>query len=356
MLKNTTHNPGPIENTVRFSQLQTWAQTQLTDPIEQVTALAKNAGFRRYFRLNLANATSVLAVDSPSDSDNNTGFIELSRTLSQLGLRVPKVIATHVSQGFLLVDDLGDNTFENALATTNVDSLYQRALTTLVSLQTQAKHPLLRALPTFDKLSMQQQLTHCQTWFLEKLLHLTLDDHAQSQLNALFNSVISHLGAQPKSIMHADYQCRNLMVLANQDIALLDFQHASHGAAAYDVASLLWDCYLDWPADKTQQWLLFYYNLACEKQVITPVGMDTFTDWFYWAALQRHLKNVFIFARKYLRDDEPIYLTYLPRTLGYVINALAQCKNLHKDYQWWQTVVVPALDEKLKNLTQQGII
>lgn len=340
-----THQRPPLYQQ-RLPELQSWAKRQLGQgqATEHTIALPKNASFRRYYRLKTRSPPfSVLAVDSAPEFENNADFIALSGILSDLNIPVPRVIAHDMQRGFLLVDDLGDHTLEKALASEKSNLLYESALTTLVDLQSHAKAPVFSDLPTFGIDSMQAELNNCQHWFLEKLLGLTLDSATQDQLTCLFTQITSALKNQATTLMHRDYQCRNVMWVAGEKIALLDFQDLCFGPASYDVVSLLWDCYLDWPGHTVKSWLWFYYQAACEKQIILPMGFATFTQHCDWAILQRHLKNTFIFARKYLRDDEPLYLSYLPRTVSYINNALQACLGRAPICCWWQQVVRPAL-------------
>lgn len=100
---------------------------------------------------------------------------------------------------------------------------------------------------------------------------------------------------------------------------ILDFQDACIGPVTYDVVSLLRDCYIDWPDEQVNRWVLYYYEKLRDMRRLPGVTPAEFTQWFDWMGMQRHLKASFIFARKYLRDHTPRYLQFLPRTLGYVV-------------------------------------
>ncbi|MCD6055366.1 MAG: hypothetical protein K0R12_328 [Gammaproteobacteria bacterium] len=336
---------------LRFVALRTWVEGFLAAAIMKVEALPKNAGFRRYFRLFLSDGSTLLAVDSPcNETDNNPGFVKWAHIFQSLGVRVPRVIASDLMNGFLLVEDLGRHTLEKALQEGRVEQLYQRALEALVLLQSHSANPSLKTLPLFDKTIRRAKLANCQTWFIEKLLNVDINRQTQSLLNQFFDTVVEKLESQPITVIHEDYQCRNLMVLDNQEIAMLDFQGAFQGAVAYDAASLLWDCYVEWPMERVEKWLHYYYEALCRHAIIQPVGMGLFKTWFYASVLQRHLKNTFIFARKYLRDEEAVYLDYLPRTAGYVLSALSQCDDLKDAHEWWEKIVMPSLDHTLMSI------
>ncbi len=87
--------------------------------------------------------------------------------------------------------------------------------------------------------------------------------------------------------------------------------------------SLLRDCYIDWPAEKVVYWVRnFYQQLQAKGAVV--IGFAEFLRWFDWMGLQRHLKAIFIFARKYLRDQNDAYLNDIPRAMGYVRAVIAR--------------------------------
>ena len=334
----------------RTNKLLSWTTLQLNIAIKHVDPLPHCASFRRYYRIKLVDDKTVLAVDSPSASDNNTDFIRLSAAFLHNGITTPKVLAEDQNQGFLIVTDLGDITLENGLTQHNADTLYKSALDNLVQMQTLSDKLPFNQLPIFNHALILQQLNNCQTWFLHNFLKLTLTTEIQQQLTKLFDCICQHLLQQPVFVMHADYQCRNIMLLPDHTLGILDFQDAHLGPVAYDVASLLWDCYLDWPMSQVTNWLHYYHNQLCQHKLIN-VSQQQFVDWFYWAGLQRHLKNLFIFARKWLRDQQPEYLPYLPRTLHYVLTSLSHFSELTIQQQWWATVVQPKLQQQLASET-----
>jgi aminoglycoside/choline kinase family phosphotransferase len=128
---------------------------------------------------------------------------------------------------------------------------------------------------------------------------------------------------QPQVVVHRDFHSRNLMVVRNQELAVIDFQDAVIGPITYDPISLLKDCYVSWPRQRQIGWLLDYKRLLVREQLMSAMSDDTFIAWFDLMGLQRHVKVLGIFARLCLRDGKPAYLEDLPLVLAYVIQALA---------------------------------
>ena len=122
--------------------------------------------------------------------------------------------------------------------------------------------------------------------------------------------------------MHRDYHSRNLLVSAEANPGILDFQDAVWGAVTYDLVSLLKDCYIAWPrAAGARAGLLQYRERLLAAGF--PLGADEaeFMRWFDLMGLQRHIKVLGIFARLYYRDGKPRYLKDLPRVLAYARDA-----------------------------------
>jgi aminoglycoside/choline kinase family phosphotransferase len=97
----------------------------------------------------------------------------------------------------------------------------------------------------------------------------------------------------------------------------LDFQDAVWGPVTYDLASLLKDCYIAWPAARVRAWVLEYREKLLEAGFALPADAAEFLRWFDLVGLQRHIKVLGIFARLFYRDGKPQYLNDLPRVLDY---------------------------------------
>ncbi|MBT4721274.1 MAG: phosphotransferase, partial [Rhodospirillaceae bacterium] len=90
--------------------------------------LAGDASFRRYERVSLDGRTAVL-MDAPPPSEDVGPFVQLTHHLRGMGYSAPELLAESPLSGFLLLEDLGDATYTNALAGGADDvELYSRAV------------------------------------------------------------------------------------------------------------------------------------------------------------------------------------------------------------------------------------
>lgn len=304
----------------RQQTLNRWLET-LNLPDFSLTPLPSDASFRRYFRLTLPQ-TSYIVMDNP-DIPSCQPFIAISRALRSHGLNAPDILQENKLEGFLLLTDLGDLQLLHALNPSNMERLYQNALTTLAHLQT-CDTSQYWSLPIFTTEWMSQELELFREWFLEKYLNLPLSPLTLKSLSNHFIRLSKEIAQQPTAFMHRDYHSANLMILSNEEIGLLDFQDAFIGPITYDLVSLLKDCYIDWPEERIQPLALTFRDTIGLK-----VSDELFLRWFDVMGLQRHLKALLTFSRKYKRDHNTNYLKHIPRTLNYAKIISARYKEYH---------------------------
>lgn len=329
----------------RYQSLLNWLNPQLS-PITQIKPLAGDASFRRYYRI-VNGHTTFIAMDSPPHLENPIPFINIGNAFAKLGLKVPTIHAADPKQGFLLISDFGEQLYLDVLNPSNADHLYKLALDELNIIQdctVVTDWPL----PSFDEAFMMREMQFCQQWFLEQHLKLNINSTLQKLLDETFNTLVNSALAQPQCCVHRDYHSRNLMVLPDNRVGILDFQDAVWGPITYDAISLLRDCYIAWPKEQVKQWALYFYQQCRAAGQLENCSPGQFLKWFDFMSLQRHLKCLFIFARKFHRDGTTSYLADLPRTLNYVTSVSADYPELENFYDWFANVVTPTLTKVMK--------
>jgi aminoglycoside/choline kinase family phosphotransferase len=299
--------------TERLAELRKWLAAVVAEPDLELFPASSDASFRRYFRVQTADGSRVV-MDAPPDRESVQRYVLVARVLSRAGVHVPQILASDPERGFLLLGDLGDRTYLQALEHGQPpDPLYTDALAALLRIQ---RHAEPDALPPYDRALLERELAIFREWFLERHLGLRIDAAMAADLVAVDAFLVHAALAQPRTVVHRDYHSRNLMV-TEPNPGVLDFQDAVVGPIAYDLVSLLRDCYVAWPAEQVTEWLQAYHGRAAAAGL--PVGaLATFRRAFDLAGVQRHLKAIGIFARLWHRDGKAGYLGDIPRVLSYV--------------------------------------
>lgn len=311
----------------RFAQLSRWLDHVLPEHTELEPA-SGDASFRRYFRL-FSGSRSWIVMDAPPEQEDCAPFIDVCERLAAAGLRVPGVFQHDLTQGFLLLDDLGEQTFLAALSPANAPVAYRRAIAALVRLQGADA----TGLPDYDAALLRRELDLFSHWYLGVHRGRELSGAERRGWDEVCAALVASALAQPRCFVHRDYHSRNLMWAPEGDLGILDFQDAVQGPVSYDLVSLLRDCYVDWPAEQQQAWVADYHRQAAAAGIALP-GLERFQRDFDWMGVQRHLKAIGIFARLNHRDGKSGYLADIPRTLGYVRHVAAIYPELSLLRQW----------------------
>ncbi len=296
----------------RLQQLEAWLRGELGIADYSIAPASSDASFRRYFRIQF-DGVSRIVMDAPPEKEDCGPFVRIARQLHAIGLHVPEILAEDLSQGFLLLSDLGSIPYLDVLNDDSVERLYGDALEALTRLQ--ARGP--RELPAYDRELLMTEMGLFRDWYLGEHLGLALSDEEREALEGAFTLLADIALEQPRVAVHRDYHSRNLM-LCERNPGIIDFQDAVFGPITYDPVSLLRDCYIAWPRERVEGWALGYRDRAVEQGIIDHVDDATFLRWFDLMGVQRHLKATGIFARLNHRDGKPGYLNDIPRTLGYV--------------------------------------
>lgn len=300
----------------RQQQLTRWLEKELQGMQFSLAPASADASFRRYFRVTLSDRTMVV-MDAPPEHENCEPFLHVAEIFAAAGVHVPRVIAQDLAQGFLLLTDLGNTTYLEALNEATAFDLYRDAMDALIRIQ-QSSRP--GVFPAYDATLLTREMRLFPEWYVAKHLGATLDDKQLAVLQQAFDGLNRNIQAQGQVYVHRDYHSRNLMV-CDDNPGILDFQDAVYGAITYDLVSLFKDAYIRWEEEQVLDWVVRYWEKARKAGLPVPQDISEFYRDFEWMGVQRHLKVLGIFARLYHRDGKDGYLKDLPLVMDYLRRA-----------------------------------
>jgi aminoglycoside/choline kinase family phosphotransferase len=309
----------------RAALLRRFAESALSATALSIEPASADASFRSYWRVTAADGAFIV-MDAPPDRENLAPWLDVGARLRRAGLHTPEVHAVDREQGFVLMEDLGNRLYLGELSDATVDALYADALDALHRMQTAVDTA---GLPAFDESFVTTELEIMPEWFLKRHLGYETGCDDWDVIELAFRTLITAVRAQPQAFMHRDYHSRNLLVVdratprahgALVQPGIVDFQGAMIGPIAYDLASLLRDCYIAWDAERVGGWVDAYRERLRHAHLIdSHVDAARFRRWFDLAGLQRHIKVLGIFCRLNYRDGKAHYLADLPLVWHYVI-------------------------------------
>jgi N-acetylmuramate 1-kinase len=298
----------------RQQQLAEWLHSLFPDEQFTLAPASADASFRRYFRANFGDRT-LIVMDAPPKQEDCRPFLHIAKLFEEAGTHVPHVYAQDLNQGFLLLSDLGNTTYLQALTSANARELYDAATDALIKIQLASRD---NELPTYDKALLLREMRLFPEWYIEKHLKTTLSEAQKAKLETVFARIIAGNLAQPRVYVHRDYHSRNLMKLEDNNPGILDFQDAVYGPITYDLASLFKDAYIRWEEEQIIDWLVHYWEKARMAGLLVNQDFGEFYRDYEMMGVQRHIKVLGIFARLYHRDGKDGYLKDLPLVMAYL--------------------------------------
>ena len=300
----TTNNSKMIDQ--RLDLLTDWLDVFFGDENFVITIASDDASFRRYFRIERDNA-SFIAMDAPPSKENCEPFIRIAKHLITGGVHAPKIIEANLDQGFLLLEDLGNQTFLNAQQKNFDIQHYKNAIDILINIQSLGTDSA--NIPSYDHALLTTEMQLLIDWYLP-----ALSNEQHTQLQTIFDLLSDNALSTDQVFVHRDYHARNLMLVANNELGVIDFQDAVIGSNTYDLVSLLKDAYFELSPVDLHTLLQYYYT-----QAKINISFIDFEKQFDLMGLQRHLKVLGIFKRLSVRDGKHQYLADIPLVAKYAL-------------------------------------
>jgi len=313
---------------------QNWLQEVLGQDFS-IVPLAGDASFRCYFRVismaGQAGEQHYVLMDAPPEHEDIRPFLAVRSWFERTGLRVSALEAGNLQLGFLLLEDFGDETWATfCVSGGDMQPLFDDALRQLHLLQ--ASDPKL-TLPQFDVSRMQRECDLYLDWYLPRVAGETPLENERDAFHSALAPVLKGLAALPCVSVHLDYHSRNLM-LPNGLLPLgqIDYQDAVLGPVTYDLASLLYDCYQDYPEEERRHWSRIFFEALPEHLSVFFADFDAWHRALRLTALQRHIKAIGIFARLAYRDGKTQFLNEIALTRKHLLDEMKVLGMSESDY------------------------
>lgn len=303
----------------------------------ELQKLKGDASTRSYYRVRApgGSPSAVIVMRLPADAmAGNEGssapaptelpFVAVHRMLEARGVCVPRILAQDIRRGLLLLEDLGDETFEARLRARPSDweALYSAAVDALVDLHKRCAQPndCLCYARSFDRALLRWELDHFRQWGLEENGR-PLSERELGEFDRCFVGLTEALLELPQGFVHRDFQSRNLMWAPDGRLVIIDFQDALLGPQVYDLVALLCDSYVTLP-------LGLQLSMVERYAAGMGLGMEATQRAFWLTAAHRKLKDSgrFVFIDQ-VRGN-PDFLPWYAPSLVHVGRAVEQCGEL----------------------------
>lgn len=245
--------------------LSTARQFLGVDPTVSITLepIKRGASGRTIVRVKSPVHEPFIGIHWTEEREDNAQFIPVGRFLQQAKLRVPEIIHDRSRYRVALVQDLGDTDLHSLKDRSFAERLpLYRSAFEQVDRLFYAKPPKdFQLMPPFDAKLYRWE----QQYFFEHLVEDFLGQDASAlRQNPVFTDLAERLGTVARHLVHRDFQSQNLLI-KDAKVWLIDFQGLRRGRQEYDLASLVFDPYMDHSKDEREALLDLWADIADER-------------------------------------------------------------------------------------------
>jgi len=298
----------------RKKLLQIWINECIGEDFTLSDASA-DASFRKYYRVKTSEKSLIL-MDAPPEKESISDYLKIGLEMVNQGINAPKVFYKDQKLGFILMEDFGDKTFLKEFSSNRLKNLYIKAIDNIINMQLSLK---INNLVQYSQKKLYDEMFLFNEWYLGKYKKIKLNSNEIADMEIIFNKVISDNATQNQYFVHRDYHSRNLMVLENNDLGILDFQDAVLGPMTYDLVSLLKDAYIELEEEDVIDLVINFWEKVVEKNLLQKGDFSDFYMQYELMGVQRHLKVLGIFSRLSIRDNKNNYLEDIPLVEKYLL-------------------------------------
>lgn len=284
--------------------------------------LSPEGSARKYFRTKI-NGDSIITMRYDPSKEENNYYVNILEFLKNLGINVPELIYKDSNSNKLFLEDLGDETLFSICRKGVKTELYEKALDQIAKLHKKgkelyAKNPFPLSQPFSYKL-YRWESGYFEENCLINYFKISLDKNIKTQLYSDFDFLAKILSKGKMCLIHRDFQSKNIMI-KDKSAYLIDFQGMRFGLAHYDLASLLYDPYVNLSQGIREN--LYNYYLKNFQQ------HDNFNEIYKYSAVQRLMQALGAYGYLGLKLGKREFLSYIPQAVENLKRVLDQIEGL----------------------------
>ena len=288
----------------------------------KIAPIEKGGSDRSFYRVSCTPQQSLILVKYNLERAENRHYVRIAEFLSEHGIAAPRIYFHDPEQGLIWIEDLG----ETDLFSFRDDNWLVRGALYRSALDEVAK---LHDLPEREWTALDGQMPPEfnaslyrweQSYFFENCLGriFGVDEAQQRELASLpgLTKIADRLAALPRVLVHRDFQSQNIIVRAGH-ACLIDFQGMRPGLAEYDLASLLFDPYVQLSTGEREELCSYYI----ERRGLSPQATR---NTLRLSAMQRLMQALGAYGFLGLVKGQRHFLAHVPAALDSLRNLITE--------------------------------
>lgn len=297
----------------------------------EIHPIEKGGSDRKFYRVRFSPDQTIILVKYNLEREENRHYVEIAKFLEANGIRAPKIYFHDPDEGLIWIEDLGERDLFSYRGESWLvrRAFYESALDEVARLHripAVASAAIGSNLP--DEFNAALYLWE-QNYFFENCLgrYFKIEQSKLAELAALpaLHEIADYLDRLPRVLVHRDFQSQNIIV-RNGQAHLIDFQGMRPGLAQYDLASLLFDPYVDLSSAERSELTGHYRERSGQMN-------GNFDDVLRLCAMQRLMQALGAYGFLGLVKGHQTFLEHIPvalKSLRQIVDEIDGTESLGK--------------------------
>ena len=250
-------------------------------------------------------------------------FLEVSKFLSNINISVPKIFDTDDNKNLILMEDFGDNRYDNIISSMDLKQILLNAINSLIEIQNNS-HPISSYnLDTYNIASFKIEIAEFADFYLP---FKNIQNSIAEDFFTIWQSEFENLNFNWNSFVHKDFELSNLIHLQNREdhlkCGILDFQNAFIGFSGWDIFSLLENPRIYFDDKYNDELIEYFYNNTNQN-----ISFNEFLIQYYFLNTARQSRVIGRWINLDKKNKNNYYSKYLDVTIKRLKKSLYYLQN-----------------------------
>ena len=304
----------------------------------RIDELEKGGSDRKYYRIRVTDEHSLILVRYGESREENRYYCAIAEFLAGLGVHVPEIFHHDEQERLIWMEDLGETDLwaYRDYRTKGWETLreyYGLALNEMAALHMRGMESLAASELTLQAEFNEELYGWEQNYFFENCVGRIFGRNAGPGADGeRLQEIAIGLAAKKRVLVHRDFQSQNVLI-DRGDAWLIDFQGLRPGLPQYDLASLVYDPYMELDGGQREELINAYIGKVLDAG--GEVAPD-FRRTLDLCAMQRLMQALGAYGFLGLVKERKAFLEHVPAALKSLREVLERIPELSttRDLVW----------------------
>ena len=290
--------------------------------LNEVYQIDSGASQKKIYRFKNINKDGVF-VDFSYNHEDYHSFLEVSKLLSDINISVPKIFDIDDSKNLILMEDFGNNRYDNILNSIKLKEVLLNSINSLIEIQNTSQSLTNYNLDTYNFSSFKIEIAEFADFYLPIK---NISKSIVEEFFIIWQSEFENLNFNWNSFVHKDFELSNLMHLENREdhlkCGILDYQNAFIGFSGWDMFSLLENPRIYFDDKYNDELIEYFYNNTNQN-----ISYSEFLIQYYFLNTARQSRIIGRWINLDKKNKKNNYSMYLDVTIKRLKKSLHYLQN-----------------------------